>query len=117
MTAEAGSAREAVERNAQAVMAGNFSQIMADITPEALSQMMQMGAAAGGLSPAQMPNIEGYEVDELGEDGEAHLFHVTFVSAIGKATLGTSWKQVMGQWKITEVSLVSAEAAPGEAAT
>lgn len=102
-------AREAVERNAQAVMTGNLTQIMADITPEALTQMMQMGAQAGGLSPAQMPNIEGYEIAEKGTDGDAELFHVTFRSSMGTATLGTSWKQIMGQWKLAAVELVSAE--------
>lgn len=104
-------AREAVERNAQAVMSGNLTQIMADITPEALAQMMQMGTQAGGLSPTQMPNIEGYEVAERGAEGDAELFHVTFRSSAGTATLGTSWKQIMGQWKLTAVELVSAEPA------
>jgi hypothetical protein len=106
-------AREAVERNAQAVMSGNLTQIMADITPEALAQMMQMGAQAGGLSPAQMPNIEGYEVEEKGVEGEAEVFHVTFRSSAGTATLGTAWKRIMGQWKLTAVELVSAELAGG----
>jgi len=104
---EATSAREAAERNAQAVMSGNLSQIMADITPEALTQMMQMASAAGGLSPASMPNIEGYAIEELPSEGDAYPFQVTFTAAVGKATLATTWKQVMGQWKITAISLVS----------
>ena len=111
--AQPATAREAVERNAQAVMSGNLTQIMADITPEALAQMMQMGAQAGGLSPAQMPNIEGYEVEEMGTEGDAERFHVTFRSSAGTATLGTLWKQIMGQWKLTAVDLVSAEPAGG----
>jgi hypothetical protein len=106
--AEPGTAREAAERNAEAVMSGNLSQIMADITPEALSQLMAMGAAAGGLSPASMPNIEGYEVAEIGADGDSHVFHVTFRAAVGTATAAMTWKQVLGQWKITAVSLVPA---------
>lgn len=110
---EPATAREAVERNAQAVMSGNLTQIMADITPEALAQMMQMGAQAGGLSPAQMPNIEGYEVEEKGMEADAEVFHVTFRSPVGRATLGTSWKQIMGQWKLTAIELVSAELAGG----
>ncbi|HEX6030847.1 MAG TPA: hypothetical protein VFY90_05395 [Tepidiformaceae bacterium] len=107
-------AREAAERNAAAVVAGNFSQVMADITPEALTQMMQMGAAAGGLSPTQMPNISGYELSDAGktDDGEGERFHVTFVSSVGRATLEATWQQVMGQWKIVGVTLVSAEPAP-----
>lgn len=108
---EPGSAREAVERNAQAVMSGNLAQIMADITPEALAQMMQMGAAAGAMSPASMPNIQGYEVTEMPPDGEARVFHVRFGSSVGHATLSTAWKPIMGQWKITAVALVSVEPA------
>jgi hypothetical protein len=108
-----GPARAAVERTAQAVMSGNLAQLMSDITPEALAQMMQLAASAGALSPANMPGIEGYEISEAPPDGEAEVFHVSFVSAIGKATLATSWKAIMGQWKVTAVSLVSAEPAPG----
>ena len=104
--------REATERTAPAVMSGNLARIMADLTPEALGQMMALGSAAGGLSPAQMPSIDGYEIDELGAEGDTEMFHITFRSPIGSATLKAAWKQVMGQWKITAVSLVSAEAAP-----
>lgn len=115
MTAELSSVREAVERTAQAVMTGNLPQLMADLTPEALGQMMTLGSAPGGMSPATMPNITGYEIADAGEDGDAHVFHVTFTSTAGQATLAATWKQIMGQWKITAVSLVSAEAAPGSA--
>lgn len=107
---EPSTAREAAERNARAVMTGNLAQIMADITPNALSQMMSMGSQ-GGVSPTSMPNITGYELSEAGQDGDATTFHITFSSSIGKATLATTWQQVMGQWKITAVELVSAEPA------
>ena len=59
MTAEPGSVQEAAERNAQAVMTGNLAQLMADITPEALTQMMTLGAQSGGLTPGTMPGISG----------------------------------------------------------
>lgn len=106
------SAREAAERNAEAIKAGNLSQLMADITPDVLAQVMAMGAQAGGLSPAQMPNIQGYEIKDFGPDGDVEVFHVTFRSDAGTATISESWKQLMGQWKITSVSLISAEVAP-----
>ncbi len=104
---EPGSAREAAERNAEAVMTGNLAQIMADITPDALSQMMAMGAQ-GGVSPASMPSISGYELTELGSDGDAEVFNVTFISSAGTATLATKWKQIMGQWKVTGIELIAA---------
>jgi len=113
MAADAGSAREATERTAQAVMTGNLAQIMADLTPEALGQMMQLGASAGSLSPTSMPNITGYEIAEIGPEGDGEVFHIAFTSPAGKATLAATWKQIMGQWKIAAVSLVSAE--PGAA--
>jgi hypothetical protein len=113
MTAGPGTAREATERTARAVVAGNLAQIMADLTPEALAQMMAMGASAGSLSPASMPNITAYEIAEIGLDGDSEVFHITFTSAVGRATLAATWRQIMGQWKIAAVSLVSAEASPG----
>jgi len=109
---EPGSAREAAERNAEAVMTGNLAQIMADITPDALSQMMAMGAQ-GGVSPASMPNITGYELRDAGPDGDAEVFHVTFTSSMGSATLATRWKQIMGQWKVTGIELVAADQTGG----
>ncbi|OAI40522.1 hypothetical protein AYO38_05820 [bacterium SCGC AG-212-C10] len=111
MTAQPGSAREAAERNAQAVMTGNLAQIMADITPEALTQLMQLGAAASGagLSITSMPSITGYELTDLGPDGDAEVFQATFTSDAGTATLSAKWKQILGQWKITEVAVVSAQ--------
>ena len=109
MTTPTGSARDACERNAQAVMTGNLPQVMADITPEVLGQMMQMATAAGGMSPTAMPNIERYEIVEAPSEDDGEVFHVTFFAPQGRVTLGTTWKQLMGQWKVTNIALVSFE--------
>lgn len=112
MTDTVGSAREAAERNAQAVMSGNISQVMADITPEALMQMMQMASANGGVSPATMPNMQSYDIEEAGATPDGgERFRVTFVAAEGHATLTATWREVLGAWKITAVELESAERA------
>jgi hypothetical protein len=105
-------AREAADRNANAVMTGNLSQVMADVTPEALQQLMGLGTS-GGLTPQSMPSISGYEIEEQTDDAEGELFHVRFDSPAGSATLAARWKEVMGQWKITEVALVAAEESEG----
>lgn len=114
MTTGPGSAREAMERTAQAVMSGNLAQLMGDITPEALAQMMQMAPQGGvGLSIANMPNIRGYNLLQFGPQPDGgELFHATFESSLGKATLGLVWKQVMGQWKIASLTLVNLEPTP-----
>lgn len=107
-------AREAAERTAQAVVSGNLAQLMSDITAEALTQMVQLGASAGGLTVTQLPAVTGYEIAEMGptEDSEGEVLRVTFTSAAGNASIETTWRQVLGAWKITAVSLVSAEATP-----
>lgn len=107
--------RAAVERNAEALMTGNFNQIMADITPEALAQIMQAAPQAGGMSLAQMPAISGYEIEDMGATEDGHVFNVTFVSTQGRATLSSTWKQILGQWKIAGGALVSVEPEGGTA--
>jgi hypothetical protein len=111
MSSGPGDLREAVERNAQAVMSGNFAQLMADITPEALAEMMKLAAGAGEMSLAQLPAIEGYDISEVGPEGDTSVFEVTFRSAAGTATLAAAWREVLGQWKITAVRLVSLDPA------
>ena len=109
MTADTTDLRAAVERTAEAVKTGNFAQLMSDITPEAIAQLMQLAPAGGGLSLMSMPAISGYELQELPPEGDARVWQLAFLSPAGRATLAASWKQVLGQWKITGVRLVSIE--------
>lgn len=111
MTQPPTTAREAAEQNAKAVAEGNLAVVMGQLTPDAMAQMMQLGAQGGGLSPQQMPSITGYEIEEAGRDDDSETFNVTFQSPAGTATIAVRWTQVMGQWKIAGLSLVSAEAA------
>jgi hypothetical protein len=108
-TAESSDLRAAVERTAEAVKTGNFVQLMADITPEAVAQMMQMAPAANGMSFASMPAITGYTITECPPEGDAQVYQIAFESAMGRATLAASWKQLLGQWKVTGVRLVGIE--------
>ena len=93
-------------------MAGNLSQLMADITPEVLMQMMQLGSG-GGLTPQSMPSITGYELTSIGQDDDDEVFHAKFLSAIGSATLSAKWRLVLGQWKIVDIGLVGYERTEG----
>jgi hypothetical protein len=102
-------AREAAEQNAKAVAEGNLAVVMGQLTPEAMAQMMQLGAQGGGLTPQQLPSITGYTIEDVGSDGESETFNVTFTSAAGTATIAARWKQVLGQWKIAAIQLVSAQ--------
>jgi hypothetical protein len=101
--------REAVERNAQAVMTGNFVQLMADITPEALAKLMQMAPPGGAPSIASLPAITGYEVEFLGPEADAQRYRARFTSANAAASFTTSWKQILGQWKVVDFADVVIE--------
>ncbi len=98
-------------------MSGDLSQVMADITPEAMAKLMQLGNSvqAGAPTPGSMPSIQSYSLEPVEEGDEHATFRVTFVSATGKATLEAQWQQLMGQWKVTDIGLISAEVTMGEA--
>ena len=113
MPGEAPELREVVERNAQAVMTGNFAQLMADITPEALGKLMQMMPAGGGPSLASLPAITGYDLEHLGQHGDSERYRACFASESGTVQFVTSWRIVFGQWKVVDFSDVEVQAASG----
>ncbi|GIW13314.1 MAG: hypothetical protein KatS3mg062_0753 [Tepidiforma sp.] len=113
MSAEPGDVRAAVERTARAVMTGNLAQVMADLAPEAMAQLMQIASGAQGISPGQLPSIEGFEVEEDGASAEEARFRVRFRSSAGTLTVATTWRPVMGQWKVAEIGLAGFEPAAG----
>jgi len=48
-------------------------------------------------------------LSDMGPDGDAHVFHVTFTSRPSNSHTGPEVKQIMGQWKVTGIELVAAE--------
>jgi hypothetical protein len=105
---------DAAERAAEAVASGNLAGLMALITPEALAQVMTMGQETGGLSLAQMPQITDYTLHPAGETEDASLYDVTFNSTAGSVALRATWKNVLGQWKIAAIEVLSAQVAEGD---
>jgi len=113
VSAEPGDVRAAVERTARAVMTGNLAQVMADLAPEAMAQLMQLASGAQGLSPSQLPSIDGFEVEEEAASPEEARYRVRFRSSMGSVTVATRWRPVVGQWKVVEIGLAGFEPAEG----
>jgi hypothetical protein len=113
VSAEPGDVRAAVERTARAVMTGNLAQVMADLAPEAMTQLMQLASGAQGLSPAQLPSIDGFEVEEVSASAEEARYRVRFRSSMGSVTVATTWRPMVGQWKVVEIGLAGFELAEG----
>lgn len=113
MTSTPGDLQQVVERNAQAVMTGNFLQLMADITPEALAKLMAMAPPqAGQMSITSLPPIERYELEQLPDADEAQQFRATFYAENATASIVTAWKQVLGQWKVVDFREVLVNGGP-----
>jgi hypothetical protein len=113
VTQPAEPAREAAERTASAVAQGNLAQVLAVLTPEALSQMMELGAQqGGGINPTALPGITAYSVTGKGTRGDAEVFEVTFTSETASATIETAWKPILGQWKIVAITVLGTGATP-----
>jgi hypothetical protein len=94
------SLEEAVERNCQALIAGNIAQIFVDMTPEAMAKLSQSaGAAQMGSGP--MPKLTAYEiVDREQADGD-DVYDVHFH---GDVNFGVKarWRAINDQWKLVD---------------
>ncbi|WP_322818164.1 hypothetical protein [Tepidiforma sp.] len=115
MSGDPGEVRAAVERTARAVMTGNLAQVMADLAPEAMGQLMQLASGAQGLSPSQLPAIDGFEVEEDAVSEAEARFRVRFRSSAGNVVVATTWRPILGQWKVAEIGLAGFEPAEGPA--
>jgi hypothetical protein len=100
---------EAVERNCQAIMSGDLMRVLSDFTPEALTNVMSLGA---NLTSA-MPMLHGYNVESHEEKGLDHLFVIKFITSAGDVTASATWREVDGFWRIVDIGL---EGLPGAAA-
>lgn len=114
MTEPTETTREAVERNAKALAAGQFAVVMADVTPQALAQLMQLAGQAGAMAPGAMPADATYRIEERGAVADGERFDVTFESAAGAVSLATTWSLILGRWKVAGIELLSAEIAGDE---
>ena len=76
---------------------GRIAEIMGDLTPEAMSQVMAV--MAGGPNPPT-----GNSVAPAGSSGEDHMFDVTYTGDDGKSiTVRDTVRQVDGTWKIVKM--------------
>jgi hypothetical protein len=105
-------ARDAVERNARAIQAGDMQRIMMDLTPEAFTKAMQMLNQQGGGAgtPRQ---VTSFEIEERGVEGEDYLFHVRYHAPEGQLTMHSRWREIGADWKAADFGILDAQAAAG----
>jgi hypothetical protein len=94
-------AEEAAHRHAKAAVAGNLTQLMADLTPDALAGLMAQGGAGGGF---QQP--AGYELKLHAQEGDDYVFDIIYTGPAGNITLRDRLRKIGDEWKIVEANIV-----------
>lgn len=93
-------ARETANRHGDFVVAGNMRSAMADFTPEALQKFQ-----ARGVFPPRGANT--YEVVNERQEGDRHIYEITYRKDQESVTLRSTWGQVGDEWKIVDIEPVS----------
>jgi hypothetical protein len=92
---------DAVGKYIDAVKLMDIGTLMATLTPEALGKAMAM---AGGPPPAGITDIKAQRQSE--ENGE-YVYHLVVEAASGAGTMMTRWKEIDGDWKVTDLGQVT----------
>ena len=100
MTANGGTAEEAMRATCEAILRGDMMGALQELTPEAMNQAMALAA-----DTMTLPTPESYEVLSHSErpDGEHH-FRVRFQTSSQDIVASASWRQIEGVWKITAIA-------------
>ena len=90
-------AEEFMKDHANKASSGRVPEILGDLTPEAMQQVMPLMAA--GPNPAT-----GNSVVAVGTEGDDHIFDVTYTGDDGKSATMREWvRQMDGNWKIVKL--------------
>ncbi len=93
-------AQEFMQLHADNAVAGKMPEVMADLTPESMAQL-------GPLMVGGPAKATGNSVKVAGQDGDSHIFDVTYTGDDGKSvSMRETVKQVDGVWKIVNLASV-----------
>ena len=91
-------AREFMQLHADNATAGKIPEVMKDLTPDALQQVMPL--MAGGPNP-----IKSNSVVSRGQEGDDFIFDVTYSGEDDKSVSMREWvRQIDGTWKIAKLA-------------
>ena len=85
-----------------AIIAGDFMTAMAELSPQAMAEAMQM---AGNFTGAPMPTSYAIDSEEV-VNGD-HVFKLHFANGERSLNATCGWGQIEGAWKITTIHIDS----------
>ena len=86
----------------EAILQGDFMTAMADLSPEAMAEAMNLAA---GFSNVPMPQSYVIDSEDVVDDGHVFKLHFNAAQRELRATVG--WALVDGAWKITTIQVDS----------
>jgi hypothetical protein len=89
-------AKEFMQLHANNAVAGNMGEVMKDLTPESMSQAVAL--MAGGPNP-----LEANSVVSRGQDGDDHVFDVTYTGGDKSVSMREWVRNVDGTFKIIKL--------------
>jgi hypothetical protein len=90
-------ALEFMQGHADKAVAGKIPEIMGDLTPEAMAALPAL--MAGGPNPAT-----SNKVTAIGNEGDDHIFDVTYSNDSATVTMREWVRQIDGTWKIVKLA-------------
>jgi hypothetical protein len=92
-------AQEFMQAHADNAVAGKIPEVMKDLTPEALAQVM--GFMAGAPNP-----LKSNKVVTVSQEGDDHIFDVSYFGDGGSVSMRETVRQIDGVWKIAALTAV-----------
>lgn len=93
---------DTAEQFARDLIAQNIAGLMMAFTPNGMTKAMALQAqrAAG-----QQASATGFEIRDLGAEGDTHNVDIVMKSPDGDGVMFTKWKDVAGAWKVDDIGL------------
>jgi hypothetical protein len=90
-----------VLRTCEALLAGNYAQILMDLTPQAMTKLSQSLTQGGVQMGGPLPKLTAYEIVSRAQEGDEHFYDVRFS---GDVRLGVRarWKAIDNSWKLVD---------------
>ncbi|HEY8172091.1 MAG TPA: hypothetical protein VIH21_03310 [Dehalococcoidia bacterium] len=89
-------AQEFLQGHADKAVAGKIAEIMGDLTPEAMASLPSV--MAGAPNPAKSNSVKS-----VGQNGDDHVFDVTYSGDSGSISVRDTVRQIDGTWKIVKL--------------
>lgn len=96
--------KEMADQFAKDLIAQNIAGLMMAFTPEGMTKAMTMQAQMAASGQPQ-PVSTGFEIRELGQEGDDHAIDIVMKNANGEGVIATKWRDVAGTWKVNDIAL------------